>query len=122
MVIDSATTLVDDDIDIINKAIDARARCGPDLLKIFLMASVSFAGVFIVAGSSSICHSPLLYRLLWAVAFGMNLYAVTMPGRLDRMFKSGNHLKPWHSLFEPAPWAFSIWAVIYVAQGLLTGN
>jgi hypothetical protein len=32
------------------------------------------------------------------------------------MFKEGNHIKPWHTLFEPACWAFSIWAVIYFTE------
>lgn len=36
------------------------------------------------------------------------------------MFKEGQHIKPWHTLFEPACWAFSIWAVIYFMELALT--
>ena len=36
------------------------------------------------------------------------------------MFKDGDHVKPWHTLFEPATWSFSIWALIYFSELALT--
>ena len=61
-----------------------------------------------------------LYRLLWALAFGLNLFTVSLPGRFDGQTKDSKVDIPWTTLFEPAPWAFAIWAAIYLGELLLT--
>jgi hypothetical protein len=58
--------------------------------------------------------------VLWSAAFIINVIAVSVPGRLDRMYSDGSHIKPWQSLFEPSPWAFAIWGVIYLTELLVT--
>jgi hypothetical protein len=58
--------------------------------------------------------------LLWTASYAGNVYAVSIPGRLDRMYAEKVHLKPWQSMFEPASWAFAIWAVIYGLEALVT--
>jgi len=78
----------------------------------------------------------IICRALWATAFALNLFTVSLPGRFDGQAvelqkqkdaaKSPEEIKkiesemPWVTLFEPAPWAFAIWGVIYSSELLLT--
>lgn len=78
----------------------------------------------------------IICRTLWAAAFALNLFTVSLPGRFDGQAvelqkqkdaaKSPEEIKkiesemPWVTLFEPAPWAFAIWGVIYSSELLLT--
>ena len=67
-----------------------------------------------------------MYRILWVVAFGLNLYTVSLPGRFDseaaRSSKtsSSSSAFPWQTVFAPAGWAFAIWGVIYLGEMLIT--
>lgn len=77
-------------------------------------------------------------RVAWVAGFLLNLVTVSLPGRFDgisadeaqrkkRDAASTGEMKqievtmPWITLFEPAPWAFAIWGVIYLSELLLTG-
>lgn len=78
----------------------------------------------------------VICRALWASAFLLNLFTVSLPGRFDGQavelqkqkdaattpeeIKNIESGMPWVTLFEPAPWAFAIWGVIYSSELLLT--
>lgn len=65
---------------------------------------------------------PWFYRVVWAIAFLSNMATVSIPGRFDsQQEKGGDVFKLLRTLFEPAPWAFTIWGVIYLGELLLTG-
>lgn len=55
---------------------------------------------------------------LWSVAaFGINVVAVSLPGRFDGDSEAvANMAFPWDTLFAPAGYAFAIWAVIYIGE------
>jgi hypothetical protein len=61
-----------------------------------------------------------MLSVLWVAAFAANLGAVSVPGRLDRMYTEKVHLKPWQSMFEPSNWAFAIWGLIYLSEAVAT--
>jgi hypothetical protein len=65
-------------------------------------------------------NHPFAHRIIWAVAFIVNLITVNLPGRFDSLKKDGRVTPPWNTFFEPSGWAFSIWAVIYLGEFLLT--
>jgi len=102
--------------------LETMSRKGPmamTVTPVFLMCVVCIALVGRL-GSSSFASHPILVPLLWCTAFVINVIAVSVPGRLDRMYSDGSHIKPWQSLFEPSPWAFAIWGVIYLTELLVT--
>jgi len=107
----------------IAKAIDERSQKGPDFVLSFVVLSAALVYIFVIAAMAN--YPPLMRvasRLpnLWCTAFVINVIAVSVPGRLDRMYSDGTHIKPWLSLFEPSPWAFAIWGVIYLTELLVT--
>lgn len=59
--------------------------------------------------------SAWIYRALWVGAFLVNMIASSVPGRFDALQKWEGGI-PWESSFEPATWAFSIWAIIYASE------
>lgn len=76
-------------------------------------------------------------RILWVSSFLLNLITVSLPGRFDGQAAAAAEKRrneatnpkeleevlvtmPWITLFEPAPWAFSIWGVIYSSELLLS--
>jgi len=67
---------------------------------------------------------PGLYRVLWIVAFVVNVITVQMPGRFDGdasvSAKDGSVTFPWKTIFMPSGWAFAIWGIIYLSELLLT--
>lgn len=62
---------------------------------------------------------PNMYKILWVAAFVANIVSVALPGRFDAKAAKGEGF-PWSSMFEPAPWAFAIWPVIYLCETLMT--
>jgi hypothetical protein len=72
------------------------------------------------ASAAAIATHPKMLGVLWVAGFAGNVAAVSLPGRLDRMYSEKTHLKPWQSLFEPSNWAFAIWAVIYLLEAATT--
>eukprot|EP01036_Dinobryon_divergens_P028665 gene28665-37647_t len=77
-------------------------------------------------------------RIIWTSAFALNLVTVSLPGRFDSISAEEAQKKklnaiseddakqievtmPWTTFFEPSPWAFAIWGVIYLTELLLTG-
>jgi len=59
------------------------------------------------------------WRLACAVAFALNVAAVSLPGRYDgdvKVAADGSAQFGWDSLFTPAPYAFAIWGVIYLGE------
>ena len=102
--------------------LETLSRRGPvaaTVTPVFLMCGMCIALVGRMSASSFASH-PLLVPMLWSAAFIINVIAVSVPGRLDRMYSDGSHIKPWQSLFEPSPWAFAIWGVIYLTELLVT--
>ena len=76
-------------------------------------------------------------RIIWTLAFLLNLVTVSLPGRFDTISADEAQKKrleavskddvkqievtmPWKTLFEPSPWAFAIWGIIYLTELLLT--
>jgi hypothetical protein len=104
----------------ISTIIKTRALKGPPIKVTFALFSLSFTSIFLVAVSNSVRESPYLFRVLWLLAFAINVVTVSIPGRMDRIFHEGSHIKPWHTLFEAATWAFSLWSVIYALEAALT--
>jgi len=115
-----ATTASNEGISMISDILKSRALKGPPIQFTFALFSISFLSIFLVAVSNSVRESPYLFRALWLLAFAINVAAVCIPGRMDRIYHEGNHIKPWHTLFEAATWCFSLWSVIYIMEALLT--
>ena len=119
-------------LSLIKGELDRRARRGPNLRSTCALFAVAFVCIGAVATSVTVVESPTLYRVLWVATFALNVATVCIPGRLDRMYSAKGyaqaeqkasqsvHVKPWSSLFEPAPWAFAIWGLIYLLEFLLT--
>jgi hypothetical protein len=91
-------------------------------------AALAFAAIpfitFSISKYLSGFSQSLKSRIVWVLAFTLNLITVSLPGRFDsetsRQSRSGVEGGPWTSLFAPAPWAFAIWGVIYLSELLLT--
>jgi hypothetical protein len=115
-----STVTQNDALSHISTIIKTRALKGPPIKVTFALFSLSFTSIFLVAVSNSVRESPYLFRLLWLLAFAINVVTVSIPGRMDRIFHEGSHIKPWHTLFEAATWAFSLWSVIYALEAALT--
>ncbi|KAJ1405669.1 hypothetical protein B484DRAFT_404387, partial [Ochromonadaceae sp. CCMP2298] len=116
----ASTVAQSDALSHISTIIKTRALKGTPLLITFALFSVSFASIFLVAVSHNVRQSPYLFRLLWLLAFAINMVTVSIPGRMDRIFHEGRHIKAWHTLFEAATWAFSLWSPIYALEAALT--
>lgn len=101
--------------------INTRANRGPNIKYSFVLCFLAALSVALVSVSNSVQESPRLFRVLWILAFMINVITVSMPGRLDRVLVEGSHVKPWSSLFEASTWAFSIWGLIYLSETLLSG-
>eukprot|EP01041_Mallomonas_annulata_P012429 gene12429-26142_t len=61
-----------------------------------------------------------LYRILWVVAFAINVISVSIPGRFDGEQVDNKVAIPWETVFAPAGYAFAIWGAIYIGEFLLT--
>jgi hypothetical protein len=81
-----------------------------------LVAYSAWYGTNANAAAATLATHPRVLGVLWMAGFAANVAAVSLPGRLDRMYSEKTHLKPWQSLFEPSNWAFAIWAVIYLLE------
>uniref|UniRef100_A0A0G4GG02 Uncharacterized protein n=1 Tax=Chromera velia CCMP2878 TaxID=1169474 RepID=A0A0G4GG02_9ALVE len=65
--------------------------------------------------------SGSLVQVVWVAAFGVNVIAVSIPGRFDSREKGQRQaVIPWRQFFEPSGWAFAIWAVIFLLELVLT--
>jgi hypothetical protein len=101
--------------------IETRSLKGPNVKYSFLILMVAALSIALISYSHSVRESPILFRILWVLAYMINFITVSIPGRLDRVVVDGNHIKPWTSLFEASPWAFAIWGLIYFAEVGLSG-
>lgn len=101
--------------------IDLRSLNGPNTKYSFLILGIAALSVALISYSNSVRESPWLFRILWVLSYTINFITVSIPGRLDRVLVSGQHIKPWTSLFEAATWAFAIWGVIYASEVVLSG-
>lgn len=70
--------------------------------------------------SAKIAAHAWLHRAIWLLAFIVNCFTVSIPGRFDTQLKDGKVEIPWRTLFEPAEWAFAIWGAIYLGEFALT--
>jgi hypothetical protein len=107
----------------IAKDIEERSQKGPDIVLVSMILSVTILYICVVVAivnCTSMIRVEARVPVLWSAAFIINVIAVSVPGRLDRMYSDGSHIKPWQSLFEPSPWAFAIWGVIYLTELLVT--
>ena len=97
------------------------STAGTASLVIQAMVALGAVPVVIALLEKQIQKSPLFYRLVWVGAFIVNLITVSIPGRFDGAVSESNGKKefPWTTVFAPAPWAFAIWGVIYLGEGLL---
>lgn len=86
-------------------------------------ASRAFLALLLVAGAAACSYAayyPLKQRrrskAQWlgasALAFFLNVLVVSLPGRMD----SDPETRSMPTLLAPAPWAFIIWAVIYLGE------
>lgn len=88
------------------------------ILGILFAVFVAILVVFLTRPSERL---PSFFRVLWLIVFALNLIAMSVPGRLDRVLATDMHVKPWTSLFEAAPWGFALWAGIIALEVLLVG-
>jgi len=86
---------------------------------------------FLAQGLSRETLGAVASRIVWVVAFLINMLTVSLPGRFDGLqveaqkskqqgrnnFKGGI---PWTPVFAPAGWAFAIWGIIYAGELLAT--
>lgn len=101
--------------------INLRALRGPNIKYSFSILLIAAISIGLVSYSNSVRESPWLFRILWALAYAINIIAVSIPGRLDRVLVGEQHIKPWQSLFEAATWAFALWGIVYGSEILLSG-
>lgn len=101
--------------------IEDRCQKGPNLKYSFAILFTAAVSIAMICYSSNVRESLWLFRILWLLAFAINIITVSIPGRLDRVLVDGNHIKPWSSLFELSTWAFAIWGVIYLSEIFLSG-
>lgn len=66
--------------------------------------------------SKPLGNTALGMRLVWFVAFAINLWSVWSPGRFD----GRNSPVPWDTIFAPSGWAFAIWGIIFSGEILVT--
>jgi len=114
---------IDDAMADIAKDIEERSQKGPDIVLVSMILSATILYICVVVAivnCTSVIRVEARVPVLWSAAFIINVIAVSVPGRLDRMYSDGSHIKPWQSLFEPSPWAFAIWGVIYLTELLVT--
>ena len=57
---------------------------------------------------------------LWLGAFLINILTQIIPGRFDSQVAGKKPQIPWNTIFQPAGYAFAVWAVIYVGEILVT--
>lgn len=93
---------------------------------------------FRITIGSVVLDLTAICRTIWTSAFALNLITVSLPGRFDSISAQEAQMKklkavssedakkievtmPWTTFFEPSPWAFAIWGVIYFTELLLTG-
>ena len=126
--------------------IPERARRGPRLIRRRAMTRADFATACLTAATAvTIAAVPKLislcsthWRAVSAVAYAVNVVAVSIPGRIDgemqeharrRKAQSANASasspaipedSEFRSLFTPAGWAFAIWGVIYLGEAFGT--
>lgn len=105
----------------IAEEIFVRDVSGPNLKYTFLVMLTAIFSIVMVASSTTVKKSPILFRVLWCMAFAVNVISASIPGRLDRILVAGHHVKPWNTLFEASTWAFSLWSVIYTSETALSG-
>ena len=114
---------IDDAMADIAKDIEERSQKGPDIVLVSMILSATILYICVVVAivnCTSVIRVEARVPVLWSAAFIINVIAVSVPGRLDRMYSDGSHIKPWQSLFEPSPRAFAIWGVIYLTELLVT--
>lgn len=119
--IDKSTIIDNPIISSMAEEIETRSLKGPNVKYSFLILMVAAVSIALISYSHSVRESPVLFRILWVLAYMINFITVSIPGRLDRVLVDGNHIKPWTSLFEASPWAFAIWGLIYFAEVGLSG-
>ena len=100
-------------------------------------------GAAVVLGTPTLpllSSSAAVLKVANATAFGLNLLATSVPGRLDDQVMQGKHLKEkgeakeedaisrddrsslfGHSLLRPAGWAFAIWGPIFLGETIFAG-
>lgn len=128
--------------------IPERARRGPRLIRRRAMTRADFATACLTAATAvTIAAVPKLislcsthWRAVSAVAYAVNVVAVSIPGRIDGEMQeharrrqaqsasaSASASSPaipedseFRSLFTPAGWAFAIWGVIYLGEAFGT--
>lgn len=120
-----------------NKAVDTSKQ--EESLKVqeqvVITIAISLAALFVPFLSyllkRSVSNNGIMTRLLWNIAFAINVYTVSIPGRFDGQTsgvvdkKTGkttvsNDFKAWETVFAPAGYAFAIWGVIYLGEFLLS--
>ena len=92
----------------------------PILQALILLSAVPVAISF---ANKSVKNSPYLFRVIWVVAYLVNLITVSIPGRFDGKVAAGNGKVdfPWRTVFAPAGWAFAIWGIIYLGETIMVG-
>ena len=85
------------------------------------MVALGAVPIIVTLLEKQIQKSPMFYRIVWVGAFIVNLITVSIPGRFDgtASVSTGKPEFPWRTVFAPAPWAFAIWGIIYLSEGLL---
>lgn len=103
----------------------ASALPAPSNIVPIIQALLMLSAVPILMGfaSKSIKSSPYLYRVVFAVAYALNLITVGIPGRFDGQVAAGSGKVefPWRTVFAPAGWAFAIWGIIYLSETIMVG-
>jgi hypothetical protein len=80
VVIDRHTTSGDHGMQMIQEHIERRAKAGPDMKFTFCLFAVSFLSIALVAASNNVRESPYLFRVLWVLAYAINVVTVSIPG------------------------------------------
>ena len=92
-----------------NTPIVPRVRVG------LLLAIIPAVPALLLYYKKDLQSSSWTYRVMWVGVFLANMIASSIPGRFDSLQKWEGGI-PWESSFEPATWAFSIWAIIYASE------
>lgn len=102
-------------------AINGASSAGTAFLVFQAIIALGAVPIIFSLLEKQIQKSPIFYRIVWFGAFIVNLITVSIPGRFDGAVSESNGKTefPWTTVFAPAPWAFAIWGVIYLSEGLL---
>jgi hypothetical protein len=84
-----------------------------------LAAASAIPAMSLVLERSVFPHVPWAWRTAIVAAFAVNLFAVSIPGRLDGQAQREGP-RQWATLFAPAQWAFAIWGLIYIFETAFT--